>query len=265
MLKFFYSGKQGWLRQCKQLLCIAIYGISIILVGCSANEGEAFTEKGSVNMGNSQQMKAVKGTQQTLTGFQALAYVSSRILDDLVQFNQGLFETQLIVVTTPVFLNELTQTNPLGLALQDSLMTGLQQRQFTVIDANMSHNIQITPTGDFMLSRDWKQLPASLMVDHALVSTMSVTSEGVILNVRLLNIDSRRLVSSAQAFFSDNELAGWMPFEFGLSQQEATKKVQKQPTLTSGTTSATSPVQGDVAHDIELHSTRVIERDIEFF
>ncbi|MCL1127621.1 FlgO family outer membrane protein [Shewanella surugensis] len=227
---FYKAADQRQQSQLKRLLSVPVSGLlALILTGCSVSNENSPPDVESTDANTAAQNRRVQWSQSqgfqahsgqsAMAGFTALAAVTSHLLDDLVQFNQGLRSTQLVVVATPVFLNELNQTHPLGLALQDSLMTGLQQRQFTVIDANMSAKLRITAEGDFMLTRDWQQLSSSLMVDHALVSTMSVTSEGLILNARLLNLDNKRLISSAQAFFRYDELAGFMtPPENALSQ-----------------------------------------------
>ncbi|WP_298768812.1 FlgO family outer membrane protein [uncultured Shewanella sp.] len=226
MLKLYKASSQDGQSLLKRLLSLSLLAIAFMFAGCSIHEDKAYVDHIPTDM--IQTSKTQSRTLET-SDFQAFTAKTASLLDELVAFNQGLAETQLIVVATPVLLSELTKTNAVGLVLQSSLMTGLQQRAFTVIDANMSPKLKVTPTGDFMLSRDWKQLSSSLMVDHALVSTMSVTPKGLILNTRLLNIASGRLTSSAQAFFRYDELAGFMtPPKQTFLQQEMPKAVWQE-------------------------------------
>lgn len=276
MLNVYKAAVQRLHSQLKRFLTLSVSGVMLVLTGCSVNNEDVssdvvFTDKstalqhsdGKWSSTSALQMKSrqVQRIKEQGTGFQGLTAVIANLLDDLVQFNQGLESTQLLVVATPVFLNGLEKTDPLGLVLQDSLMTGLQQRQFTVIDANMGAKLRITKQGDFMLTRDWQQLSSSLMVDHALVSTMSVTSEGLILNTRLLNIDNKRLVSSAQAFFNYDELTGFMaPPKQTLLQQEMSK------TVWQGAEQAMSVNMNETTNkDNVLKQEGLSSRAIEFF
>lgn len=257
MLKCYKASSQDWQRQLKRFLCLSLYGVPFMFVGCSSYEDNAFANNPAIGITHTPQTQS-----RTLgrEGFHAFSSQIASVLDELVAFNQGLSETQLIVVATPVLLSELTKTNAVGLVLQDSLMTGLQHRAFTVIDANMSPKLKVTPAGDFMLTRDWTQLSSSLMVDHALVSTMSVTPEGLILNMRLLNIASRRLMSSAQAFFRYDELAGFMtPPEQTLLQQ------QMSQTVWQGVEQAHSINMNETINKGKLEQEGVSDRAIEFF
>ncbi|WP_299004127.1 FlgO family outer membrane protein [uncultured Shewanella sp.] len=266
MLKIDKANSRAWQRQLKRFLGLSLYGVLFTFIGCSSHEGNTFADHTATDITH---IPLTQNRSFDKQSFHAFASQIANLLDELVVFNQGLPEAQLIVVATPVLLSELTKTNAVGLALQDSLMTGLQQRAFTVIDANMSPKLKVTSAGDFMLTRDWRQLSSSLMVDHALVSTMILTPEGLILNARLLHISSQRVMSSAQTFFSHDELAGVMTLEQTRSQQALAQQTAPKVELKTIRPSQEDIQQGhqktNLSQVLENESVEEVDNGIAFF
>jgi TolB-like protein len=149
----------------------------------------------------------------------AINHMSEQIVNELVRHNDALRSTQPLLVATPVLLADLNQTNAVGLQLQQGLSTAMHQHQFSLVDINVGENIRVTRQGDFILTRNWQQLPADVAVEHVLVSTMSMNSEGMVVNARIVNITNNRVVSASQASFGLMQLPGYLrPSEKVVSQ-----------------------------------------------
>lgn len=133
-------------------------------------------------------------------------HLSQRIVNSLVRNNDVLRSDQPLLVTTPVVLDSLFESNKFGLQLQQGMMTALHEHKFNLVDVNVADNMRVAPNGEFMLSRDWQQLPADVAVEHVLVSTMSMNKTGVVLNARIVNIVNNRVVSATQASVLQKEL-----------------------------------------------------------
>ncbi|QFU23522.1 hypothetical protein FM038_015975 [Shewanella eurypsychrophilus] len=140
----------------------------------------------------------------------AINLISEQIVSELVEQNDELEATQPLLVATPVLLASFNKTNAVGLQLQQGLIAALHARQFNLVDINVGDNIRVTPEGDFLLTRDWKQLPSGIAVEHVVVSTMSMNSKGVVVNSRIVNITNHRVVSASQGTFSVNDLPGYL-------------------------------------------------------
>jgi TolB-like protein len=151
-------------------------------------------------------LQPVASDQQTLVsgnGLPHLAsinYLSQQMVNELVRQNDSLKPTEPLLVATPVMLSDLATTNELGLQYQQGLIAALHDHQFNLVDMNVAETLRVTPAGDFILSRDWQQLPADIDVRHVVVTTMSPDKEGVAIYSRIVDVSNNRVVSVAQSF-----------------------------------------------------------------
>jgi len=56
----------------------------------------------------------------------------------------------------------------------------------------------MTPSGEFVLSRDPAQLIANFGAHNVLTGTYAVTSDGVLVNLRIVDFQTREVISTAQ-------------------------------------------------------------------
>ncbi len=102
-----------------------------------------------------------------------------------------------ILITTFVDLNDLKQTSPLGRAFSELLMTYLQKNYFEVIEMRMGSVIDIDKkSGEFVLTRDVKDLALRHSAMSVIVGTYTVTEQAVILNGRIVNLKDSTLYSA---------------------------------------------------------------------
>lgn len=146
-------------------------------------------------------------------------HLSQRIVTELVKQNDALRSDQPIVVTTPVLVGDMDSTNAIAQQLQQGLMTSLHSFQFNVVDLNLADGLRVTANGDFILTRDWQKIATELPVEHLLVSTMSLTTNGMAINTRIVSLSNNRVVSVSQTYVTQKELANYMqPSEQVVSQ-----------------------------------------------
>ncbi|WOT06222.1 FlgO family outer membrane protein [Shewanella youngdeokensis] len=138
----------------------------------------------------------------------SINHLAQQMVNELVRQNDNLTPTSLTLVATPVMLSDLTATNTLGLQYQQGLIAALHDHQFNVVDMNVAETIQVTAEGDFILTRDWQQLPANIDVDHVVVTTMSPDKAGVVLYSRIVDLNNNHVVSVAQSFVPVTALSG---------------------------------------------------------
>ena len=92
----------------------------------------------------------------------------------------------------------LQETDLLGKQMAESFVHELHKFRVPVIDFKATDYIRITDGGDFVLSRDYLELSSSLQIDYVLTGTMAKHQGGVLVNARILGIESRAVVASAQ-------------------------------------------------------------------
>ena len=103
-----------------------------------------------------------------------------------------------VMVTSFLNLDNLKETSGLGRLLAESLIHELHIRRWKVIDARLVKDIIINTQGEFALSRDIKNIKASYNVTGIVTGTYTVTESAVIVNAKVMDIDSGVITSSGQ-------------------------------------------------------------------
>jgi TolB-like protein len=133
-------------------------------------------------------------------------YFVDSLTDQLVTSNTGMSSRTPIAITSFVDLQQVDQTNWLGNSVTEGFMFQLQRRGFKVIDYKTTGNIRVTDKGDFAFSRDWKDLVQEQEVDYVLTGTMLRQDGGVWINARVIGMQTRVVVASAQGFLPSDRI-----------------------------------------------------------
>jgi len=105
-----------------------------------------------------------------------------------------------VAVTSFVEMDSLEKTNWLGNQIAESFLHELQRHGLVVVDFKTTGHIRVTKTGDFVFSRDWKELPERQIIDYVVTGTMMEQEDGVMINARMIGMQSRVVVATAQSF-----------------------------------------------------------------
>jgi TolB-like protein len=105
------------------------------------------------------------------------------------------------VVNSIVDLNNLAETSAFGRLVGEHLIHELQVRGWPVSDIRLSKNLIINDSGEFSLSRDLRRLRDLMPAANVVTGTYTATKDGILLNIRVLNLETGRIVSSAQTRF----------------------------------------------------------------
>ena len=105
-----------------------------------------------------------------------------------------------VAVASFVNLNDLESTNWLGNQIAESFVHELQRHGLVVIDFKTTGHIRVTQEGDYVFSRDWKELPERQIIDYIVAGTMMEQEDGIIINARMIGIQSHVVVATAQSF-----------------------------------------------------------------
>jgi len=105
-----------------------------------------------------------------------------------------------VAVASFVNLKDLESTNWLGNQIAENFVHELQRHGLVVIDYKTTGHIRVTKEGDYVFSRDWKELPERQIIDYVVAGTMMEQENGVLVNARMIGIQSRVVVATAQSF-----------------------------------------------------------------
>ncbi len=125
-------------------------------------------------------------------------YVKNLTQDLISNMEYVTAKTPVAVTNFALLDSDLQQTNLLGQQMAESFVHELHKFRIPVLDYKATDYIRVTKQGDFLLSRDYLDLNASLPIEYVLTGTMAKHQGGVMVNARILGIESRAVVASAQ-------------------------------------------------------------------
>ncbi|WP_018982106.1 FlgO family outer membrane protein [Salinimonas chungwhensis] len=125
-------------------------------------------------------------------------YVKNLTQDLISNMEYVTAKTPIAVTNFALLDSNLQQTNLLGQQMAESFVHELHKFRIPVLDFKATDYIRVTDRGDFLLSRDYLDLNGSLPIEYVLTGTMAKHQGGVMVNARILGIESRAVVASAQ-------------------------------------------------------------------
>ncbi|RDV24700.1 hypothetical protein DXV75_13065 [Alteromonas aestuariivivens] len=125
-------------------------------------------------------------------------YVKNMTQDLVANLEYVNVKTPVAVTNFALLDSDLQETNLLGQQMAESFIHELHKFRIPVLDHKATDYIRITGQGDFLLSRDYLELDASLPIEYVLTGTMAKHQGGVLVNARILGLQSRAVVASAQ-------------------------------------------------------------------
>ena len=118
---------------------------------------------------------------------------------DLISNMEYLTDKTPVGVTNFALIDsDLQKTNLLGYQLSESFMHELHKFRIPVIDFKATQYIRVTEQGDFLLSRDFLELKNKVSIEYILTGTMTKHQGGYLVNARILGMESKAVVASAQ-------------------------------------------------------------------
>ncbi|MEM0516603.1 FlgO family outer membrane protein [Pseudoalteromonas sp. YIC-827] len=143
------------------------------------------------------------------------AYIQGLAHDLAANLEQVSTTTALAVTTFAYVDSDLNQGSLLGNHVAESFMHEFHQLRVPVIDFKLTQHIRVTPQGDFALSRDYLELENATAAQYILTGTLTRHQDGVLVNARIVGVQSRTVVASGQTLLPRNRVLALLQ-----SQQE---------------------------------------------
>jgi len=113
-----------------------------------------------------------------------------------------------ILVCTFVELKKLTRTSSFGRYVAEELMGEMQQRRYPVMEIRKGQAVLIQEKrGEFGLSRNPAEIGQGVAAGAMLTGTYTASRDSIVVNARIIDNRSSRLLSSATAIIPRNHLA----------------------------------------------------------
>ncbi len=110
-----------------------------------------------------------------------------------------------IALTSFVNLHNFDNTSHFGRTLSEAFFDELYIRGFNVNDFRGQETVTINEKGEYLLTRDIQKLDKELQSGHALVGTYTLFEKKALINVRVIDITSGKVVASARANYITND------------------------------------------------------------
>ncbi|PHR70136.1 MAG: hypothetical protein COA66_13220 [Arcobacter sp.] len=106
-----------------------------------------------------------------------------------------------VLITSFVRLDNFKKTTEFGRIIGESLINELSNRNFNVIEFRGQLAVSINAQGEYYISRNIKKLKDKIENTYVVVGTYSRQFEKVMLNARVIDNESGRIISSARATY----------------------------------------------------------------
>ncbi|MDN3404594.1 MULTISPECIES: FlgO family outer membrane protein [Pseudoalteromonas] len=127
-------------------------------------------------------------------------YVEQMALD-LTDTMQVAPQDAAIAVTSFVDLDaSLTTASQLGNQLSETFIHQLQKFGYSAVDFKTANLITVNKQGDFAFTRNTRKLAGTSIASHVLSGTLIYREDGVEINARVIDIQSKRLAASSRTF-----------------------------------------------------------------
>jgi len=114
-------------------------------------------------------------------------------------------DTGTITVTSIVNLDQLNKTSQFGRVVGESLYSELFIRGFNVTDFRGQNAISINNNGEFYITRNVSHLNSEVPNTYILVGTYSNIDGNVLINIRIMDNKTGKIVSSARAMYANDD------------------------------------------------------------
>jgi len=106
-----------------------------------------------------------------------------------------------VLFTSFVRLDDLKKTSEFGRLFSESMINELSNRGFNVIEFRGQMNVSINDQGEYYITRDIKKLKDSIQDTYIVVGTYSRQYKKVVLNVRVIDNHTGRILSSSRSTY----------------------------------------------------------------
>ncbi|RXJ85654.1 FlgO family outer membrane protein [Arcobacter sp. CECT 8985] len=202
--------------------CFSVSAVALLATGCTAlNNNNTSTPTFSSTSSNAQydpsvqkENKKVQVTKEFLKVAQDKQYhvTTQNTLEGTIDSlatqmmrNTKVSSSRPVLFTSFVRLDDLKKTTEFGRVISESLINELSNRGFNVIEFRGQLNVSIDKNGEYFISRDISKLKDKIPNTYVVVGTYSRQFGKVVLNARVIDNISGRIISSSRAIYQHNK------------------------------------------------------------
>ena len=133
-------------------------------------------------------------------------YAADLALQLLQSMHYVVPEQPIAIATFVEFDHQLSNTTAVGNQLAEHMYVHMQRLGMAVADVKLARQIRVTPQGDLAFSRG-AYLDTQQQLNYVLAGTILRDSVGLVVNARVMHLQTKAVVGSAQIHIPDFVLA----------------------------------------------------------
>ena len=158
-----------------------------------------------------QQLEVAEDMQKNVTTQNTLESTISSLSTQIMQ-NRKLDTNKPVLITSFVRLDKLKETSEFGRVVGESLINELSNRGFNVIEFRGQMAVSINDQGEYFISRKPHEIKSQIPNTYIVVGTYSRQGGRIILNARVIDNITGKIISSARSTYKHNMVNDCMMF-----------------------------------------------------
>ena len=158
-----------------------------------------------------QHLEVAEDMQKNVTTQNTLESTISSLSTQIMQ-NRKLDTNKPVLITWFVRLDKLKETSEFGRVVGESLINELSNRGFNVIEFRGQMAVSINDQGEYFISRKPHEIKSQIPNTYIVVGTYSRQGGRIILNARVIDNITGKIISSARSTYKHNMVNDCMMF-----------------------------------------------------
>ena len=182
------------------LLMLFMSGCSYKKIVSSNSQNDELTKEYSKVQTAKQHLEVADDMQKNVASQNSLESTISSLSTQIVQ-NKKLDTNKPVLITSFVRLDRLKETSEFGRVIGESLINELSNRGFNIIEFRGQMAVSINEQGEYFISRKPHEIKNSTPSTYVVVGTYSRQAGKVILNARVIDNVTGKVISSARSTY----------------------------------------------------------------
>lgn len=189
--------------------CLLTTAIAL-LGGCTSNNLFQNYSDSSVQKENTkvqvtkQHMEIANDRQKNITTQYTLEDTINSLATQMMQ-NQKMSTNKPILITSFVSLNNFKETTEFGRIVSESLINEMSNRGFNIIEYRGQMAVSVNEKGEYFITRNPHKMKEKVPNTYVVVGTYSRQYGSVMLNARVMDNITGKIISSARATYQHNK------------------------------------------------------------
>ena len=181
---------------------IIISSIILMLVGCTSRN-EVISKENDKVQTTKQHLEVSADMQKNVTTQDTLESTIASLAAQMLE-NKKFDTNKPVLITSFVRLDEFKKTTEFGRVISESLINELSNKGFEIIEFRGQMAVSINDEGEYFISRKPHELKSKIPDTYVVVGTYSRQPGKVMLNARVIDNITGKIITSARATYVHN-------------------------------------------------------------